>query len=276
MLAVSRGLDFLAVTDHNTVSHHRELGSRLGRLRGHAGARAGGDDLAGPRRGAGRHRVDRLQDLGRLVAGGGRARRRADVDQPPVRGGRQLAARDDSAGRRCSRSGTGPGSTRPGRRRCRGGRRGIRSAIPVGGSDWHRPGSDSPLGTPTTWVECDDDSGVAGVLEGLRAGRVAITRLARRAGTAAARRRIRWPIGADGLLLADPDGPVPADCRRRGLPSGLHPARPGRPWLPPLLTSVRRDRRADIDITSSMRRAQRSSGRGPNGPVASEHALRVR
>ena len=25
--AVSRGLDFVAVTDHNTVSHHRELGS---------------------------------------------------------------------------------------------------------------------------------------------------------------------------------------------------------------------------------------------------------
>ena len=80
------------------------------------------------------------------------------------------------------------------------------SAIPVGGSDWHRPGSDSPLGTPTTWVECDDDSGVAGVLEGLRGGRVAVTAsrngpiLLRHDGGFAA-------IGADGLLLADPDGP---------------------------------------------------------------------
>src|SRR6202020_3176904 len=52
------------------------------------------DDLPGTRRGAGRHRVDRLQNFGRRVAGGGRARRRADVGQPPVRGGRQLAAPD--------------------------------------------------------------------------------------------------------------------------------------------------------------------------------------
>ena len=35
------------------------------------------------------------------------------------------------------------------------------AAIPVGGSDWHRPGSDAPLGTPTTWVLCADRS-VAG------------------------------------------------------------------------------------------------------------------
>ena len=48
------------------------------------------------------------------------------------------------------------------------------AAIPVGGSDWHRPGSDAPLGTPTTWVLCADAS-VAGVLDGLRAGRVAIS-----------------------------------------------------------------------------------------------------
>src|ERR1700689_28588 len=70
---------------------------RLGRLRDHAGSRAGGDDLPRSRRGAGRHRVDRLQAVGRLVAGRGRARRRADVDQPPVRGGRQLAAPDGAA-----------------------------------------------------------------------------------------------------------------------------------------------------------------------------------
>ena len=63
--AVARGLDFVAVTDHNTVSHHRELGLRLGRLRRHAGARAGGDDLSGHAGVLGRHRVDRLQDLGR-------------------------------------------------------------------------------------------------------------------------------------------------------------------------------------------------------------------
>ncbi|HEY5015714.1 MAG TPA: CehA/McbA family metallohydrolase, partial [Streptosporangiaceae bacterium] len=31
------------------------------------------------------------------------------------------------------------------------------AAIPVGGSDWHRPGSDAPPGTPTTWVEAEAD-----------------------------------------------------------------------------------------------------------------------
>ena len=29
------------------------------------------------------------------------------------------------------------------------------TAIPVGGSDWHRPGSDAPPGSPTTWVETE-------------------------------------------------------------------------------------------------------------------------
>ena len=48
------------------------------------------------------------------------------------------------------------------------------AAVPVGGSDWHRPGSDAPLGRPTTWVQCagtePDD-----VLDGQRAGLVAIS-----------------------------------------------------------------------------------------------------
>jgi PHP domain len=84
------------------------------------------------------------------------------------------------------------------------------SAIPVGGSDWHRPGSDAPLGTPTTWVACADasvDASVAGVLDGLRAGRVAISGsrdgavLLRDSGELVA-------VGADGLVLAGPQGPV--------------------------------------------------------------------
>ena len=79
------------------------------------------------------------------------------------------------------------------------------SAIPVGGSDWHRPGSDAPLGSPTTWVACAEAS-VAGILEGLRAGRVAISAsrdgpvLLRDSGALVA-------IGADGLVAAGPAGP---------------------------------------------------------------------
>jgi hypothetical protein len=78
-------------------------------------------------------------------------------------------------------------------------------AIPVGGSDWHRPGSDAPLGTPATWVLAANPS-VAGILAGLRAGRVAISGsrdgpvLLRDSGELVA-------AGADGLVLAGPDGP---------------------------------------------------------------------
>jgi PHP domain len=79
------------------------------------------------------------------------------------------------------------------------------SAIPVGGSDWHRPGSDAPLGTPTTWVLCEDAS-VLGVLDGLRAGRVAIS--ASRDGAVLLRSEGSLvAVGADGLVVAGPDGP---------------------------------------------------------------------
>jgi hypothetical protein len=79
------------------------------------------------------------------------------------------------------------------------------SAIPVGGSDWHRPGSDAPLGTPTTWVSCAD-SGVPGILEGLREGRVAIS--ASRDGAVLLRDGdCLVAVGADGLVLAGPAGP---------------------------------------------------------------------
>jgi hypothetical protein len=80
------------------------------------------------------------------------------------------------------------------------------SAIPVGGSDWHRPGADAPPGSPTTWVECAGD-GPQAVLDGLRAGRTAISAslqgpvLLRRDGELIA-------VGADGLVLAGPDGPA--------------------------------------------------------------------
>jgi PHP domain len=79
------------------------------------------------------------------------------------------------------------------------------SAIPVGGSDWHRPGSDAPLGTPTTWVLCADTS-VRGVLDGLRAGRVAIS--ASRDGAVLLRDGdVLVAVGADGLVVAGTAGP---------------------------------------------------------------------
>ena len=140
-----------------------------------------------------------------------------------------------SAGRRCSRCGTGswldPTWTTP----LSWWQAWDPAAIPVGGSDWHRPGSDSPLGTPTTWVECDDDSGVDGVLDGAAggAGGDHATRngpvLVRHDGGLVA-------VGADGLLLADPDGPY------RRIRGDLVPAGPSR--LPPAGDPAGRDRRA--------------------------------
>ncbi len=77
--------------------------------------------------------------------------------------------------------------------------------IPVGGSDWHRPGADAPPGSPTTWVECaGDDPGA--VLDGLRQGRTAIS--ASRDGPVLLRLDDGFvAAGADGTILVGPDGP---------------------------------------------------------------------
>jgi len=101
------------------------------------------------------------------------------------------------------------------------------TAIPVGGSDWHRPGSDAPLGTPTTWVECEDPS-VGGILAALRAGRVAIS--ASRDGPVLLRHDgALVAAGADGLILVSAEGP-------RGLVRGDLVTLPGEPGYHRLLT----------------------------------------
>jgi len=224
--AVSRGLDFLAVTDHNTVSHHRELarcsaaygvtlvpGQEVTTPRGHAGVlgdtgwidfRTSADAwLEAAERGGG------LMSINHPFAG--------DVSwlhsmtrRPPLLEVWHWSWLD-------------PTWTTP----LSWWQAWDPSAIPVGGSDWHRPGSDSPLGTPTTWVECED-AGVDGVLEGLRAGRVAIT--ASRNGPILVRHDGGFvAVEADGLLLADPSGPY-----RRVAGDVAH--LPGRPGYHRLLT----------------------------------------
>ena len=199
-LAVASGLDFVAVTDHNTVSHHRELaaasaaygitlvpGQEVTTSRGHAGVlgdtgwidfRTSADSwLAAAEGGGGLMSINH-------PFGGDVSWLHAMERRPPLLEVWHWSWLD-------------PTWTTP----LSWWQAWDPSAIPVGGSDWHRPGSDSPLGTPTTWVECDDDSGVAGVLDGLRAGRVAITAsrngpiLVRHDGGLVA-------VGADGLLLA--------------------------------------------------------------------------
>ena len=206
-LAISRGLDFIAVTDHNTVSHHAELpaasrrygvtllpGQEVTTAHGHAGVlgdtgwidfRRDADDwLEAAERGGG------LMSVNHPIAGPvswlHRMRR-----HPPLVEVWHWSWLDLSW--------TTPlawwQAWDP-------------AAIPVGGSDWHRQGSDAPPGTPTTWVE-SADPGADAILDGLRAGRVAIS--AERDGPVLLRHDGGFvAAGADGLVLAGPDGP----CRR--------------------------------------------------------------
>jgi len=208
--AASRGLDFVAVTDHNTVSHHASLGPLSARYgvtllpgqevttdRGHAGVLGdtGWVDFRAPA----------ASWLAAAEAGGGLM----SVNHPFAGAASWLHPMP----RRppllevwhwswLDRTWTTPLSWwqawDP-------------AAIPVGGSDWHRPGSDAPLGTPTTWVACAQP-GVAGIMDGLRAGRVAIS--ATRDGPVLLRERDRpgepgglVAAGGDGLVLVGPDGP---------------------------------------------------------------------
>ncbi len=79
------------------------------------------------------------------------------------------------------------------------------AAIPVGGSDWHRPGSDAPPGSPTTWVQAEA-ADPAAVLAGMRAGRTAVS--ASRDGPVLLRVGDELIASeADGTILAGPAGP---------------------------------------------------------------------
>src|SRR5260370_25205706 len=79
------------------------------------------------------------------------------------------------------------------------------AAIPVGGSDWHEPGSDAPPGVPTTWLEVEADDPAA-VMAALAAGRTAIS--ASRDGPVLLRVGDELLASdADGTILVGPDGP---------------------------------------------------------------------
>jgi PHP domain len=166
-LARGRGLDFLAVTDHNTVSHHAELAA--------AAARTGVLLVAGQ---------EVTTDTGHANCLGG-------VGWVDFRGAADdwLAAAAAGGGLLSLNHPVLPGDVgwrRPLRRRAplvevwhwtwdgadpaplawwraRGG-------VPVGGSDYHRPGEGIAPGGPTTWVQAEDDD----VLGALAAGRVAL------------------------------------------------------------------------------------------------------
>jgi hypothetical protein len=200
-LAAARGLDFLAVTDHNTVSHHRFLPGA---------ARAAGIILVpGQEVTTDRGHANAFGDIGRIefrdppdswlteVAGRGGL---LSVNHPisydcawRYRTSAPLAEIWHSSWR--DRRDGGPLAwwlARPA------------GTVPVGGSDWHRPGDRARPGEPATWLLCRDRS-VDGVLDALRDGRVGIT-----AGLSApALLRVEGElvaVDAAGLLLSGPDG----------------------------------------------------------------------
>jgi hypothetical protein len=166
--AVTHGLDFLAVTDHNTVSHHEFLPA--------AGDRYGIGVLPGQEVTTGDGHANAFGDIGWIDF---RQSPDAWVAEVARRGGLlsiNHPYRGDCAWRH-------PLRTRPPlaevwhstwRDRRDGGPLAWWVAaglpVPIGGSDWHRPGDRGP-GIPTTWVACSD----ADVLGGLAAGRTAIS-----------------------------------------------------------------------------------------------------
>ena len=202
--AAGLGLDFLAVTDHNTVSHHRELPA--------AAARYGITLLPGQEVTTAGGHAGALGEVGWIDF-----RLPADswLEQTERHGG-LLSVNHPIAGQL---SWTLPMSRRPPLVEVwHWSWLDLRwtltlawwlawdpAAIPVGGSDWHRPGSDAPPGTPTTWVECAGD-GPEAVLDGLRHGRVAISR--RRGGPVLLRSGDEMiAVEAEGTTLTGPDGP---------------------------------------------------------------------
>ncbi len=221
-LAVESGLDFIAVTDHNTVSHHRELppaarrygitlipGQEVTTSEGHAGALGdvGWVDFRLPAA----EWLKVTQDRGGLLSvnhpiAGPVSWMHAMPERPPL-----VEVWHWSW---LNLTWTTPLSWwrawDPG-------------AVPVGGSDWHRTGSDAPPGTPTTWVE-SSTGGPAGILADIGAGRVAISAhrngpvLLRTGGEIVA-------VDADGATLTGPEGPcarVRGDLARFRDMAGCH------------------------------------------------------
>lgn len=198
-LAASRGLDFLAVTDHNTVSHHPWLakidrgitlipGQEVTTDRGHANVfgDVGWVDFREPADSW----VAHAREHGGLISinhplGGDCAWLLPITTRPQVaevwssgwwdrRWGAPLAWadawRDD--------------------------------VIAIGGSDFHRHGSDGLPGAPTTWVLAEDP---ALILDAVAAGRTAVSAgpglpLLVRLGDEL------LALDADGLVLVRPDG----------------------------------------------------------------------
>jgi hypothetical protein len=226
-LAVERGLDFLAVTDHNTVSHHGELAS--------AGRHAGIQLVPGQEVTTAFGHANAFGEIGWVDF---RQPATAWLDAVEADGG--LLSVNHPLGGDCSWRHPLPRRA-PLAEVWHSSWLDLRSGgplawwlawgqdvVPIGGSDFHRaPGP--PPGSPTTWVACEGDD----VLGGLKAGRVAIS--AGRDGPLLLRVGDELvALDADGALLTGPDN------RRRAVRGDrvAFPAEPGPHWLEDHETAV--------------------------------------
>ncbi|OLF04397.1 hypothetical protein BLA60_41145 [Actinophytocola xinjiangensis] len=221
-LAVSAGLDALAVTDHNTVSHHAHLaeaGRRYGVALvpgqevttdlGHANAFGdiGWVDFREPATAWVRTVAERggLLSVNHPLAADC-AWRHPLVERPP------LAEVWHSTWHAPEWGGPVAWWQAWG------------DAVPVGGSDLHRVGQGVELGSPTTWVAVDEaastpDELVTAVLDGLAAGRTAVSR-DRSA-------PVLLPVDGELVAVGAAGALVLGDGRRRPVRSDLDTLAPG-------------------------------------------------
>jgi hypothetical protein len=201
--AVAARLDVLAVTDHNTVSHHGslpELGSRYGVTlvagqevttdRGHANAFGdiGWIDFRQPAQ----TWVSAVAAAGGVLSinhplAADTSWHHPLTERPPLAEVWHWSWLD--------RRWTGPLAWWAAWGH---------DAVPVGGSDFHDSAQGPRLGSPVTWVACESDEPAA-VLDGLRAGRTALAAgigdpVLLRVGDEFV------AVGADGTLLTDRHG----------------------------------------------------------------------
>lgn len=195
--ARGRGLDFLSVTDHNTVSHHPYLpdassrygvslipGQEVTTASGHANCfgAIGWVDFREPSDNWLSHTLSRdgLMSINHPVDLSCGWQREMSSTAPLVELWHKTWDRRSSAPIDWWSQ---------------------RGGIPIGGSDFHSPDDGDVLGSPTTLVEIDDED----VLGGLSAGRVALA--ASPAGPVIVRHSDGVvAIGASGMTIVSPDG----------------------------------------------------------------------
>ncbi|CAM3402413.1 CehA/McbA family metallohydrolase [Isoptericola cucumis] len=212
-LAVGNGLDFLAVTEHNTVSHHPLLagvgaahgitllpGQEVTTARGHANAFG---DIGW---------VDFREPPDRWVAGVAERGGVLSINHPLQEEWawqHPLAALPDALELWHVSWFQQPRATAPWTLLSR-----WRDDVTLlGGSDYHHPRHGYLPGAPVTWVAAEENS-PEGILDGIRAGRTTITRLPTPDAPALVR------LGDDLAALAA-DGTVLADtCGRRRMIHG--------------------------------------------------------